>query len=473
MTLTETRSNAPNETQSIIAWTAIAAFFSLTGLLLLAKESNLLNLFFPAAAGIVAGLLYFRHSILFNGFSWWIWFSVAFVRRVSDWQGSFTEPSPILLAPYLAMGFTVVTLWKYAPRTHRQQGGAFVAAAGAVFFGICVAIVNGTSPANAVIVLLDWLIPVSYGFHLFVHWRDYPSYRQNLQSCFAWGIFLMGLYGLYQYLVAPAWDTSWLTKSGMITANGYHDAEALGPMAIRVFSTMHSVEPFAVVAIAALLMLLSFNHPLRLPALILGHLALLLTMMRSAWIGWLVGILSLFGSLTAKSQLRFIATCVVLLLLGLPVITMEQFSGNIVDRLQTLANVQADSSVAGRTEYFGRIIDTALMALIGDGLSRNSADNSLLVMLLQMGWVGTLPYFGGMLLLSYQMLSSPEGRTDPFVGAARAIVISSFSRILANNLNFGVPSVVLWGFLGIGLASAKYYHYQRIYEEYNLDFTDD
>jgi hypothetical protein len=82
---------------------------------------------------------------------------------------------------------------------------------------------------------LEWLTPILFGFHLFIHWRHYPSYRQNIQRIFLWGVLVMGVYGVLQYLVAPEWDRFWL-----INVKAFGSAE---PLAIRVFSTVNSPGP--------------------------------------------------------------------------------------------------------------------------------------------------------------------------------------------------------------------------------------
>ncbi len=449
------------------AWGAILVLIVITAGGVFGGAGKLLNLVFPASACAVGGFLYFRYPILYNGFSWWIWFLVAFVRRLVDWRTGYTDPSPILLAPHLVMGFTFITLWKQLPSSYRQGSLPFVWAVVAVLYGFCMALINRSVPV-AVISLLDWLIPIAYGFYLFVNWRDYPNYRQNLQNVFVWGALIMGAYGVYQYLVAPAWDMAWLNDSKMVTANGYHDKAEAGPMAIRVFSTMHSVEPFGSVITGAALILLSTKGLIQFPASALSYLALLLTLMRSAWIGWFAGLLTLFSSVKAQFQMRLIVIFLAIIMCMLPVATMDQFSDNIGNRLQTLSDVQEDGSAAGRQDAFKESIGSALASFTGEGISRESYDSTLLVLLFYLGWMGTVPYLGGMVLIIVKLFGSKESYRDPFLATSRAIVVSALARILVNNIAFGVSSVLLWGFLGIGMAGVKYHQHQRILGESNV-----
>ena len=86
-------------------------------------------------------------------------------------------------------------------------------------------------------------------------------------------------------------------------------------------------------------------------------------------------------------------------------------------------------------------------------------------MLFSLGWFGTIPYLGGIMLLLFKLFQGSEGRFDTFAGAARAIAVSSFLvQIGLNPLTMGSFAMVLWGFVGVGMAAHKYYLYQRTVE---------
>ena len=164
-------------------------------------------------------------------------FSHRLFRRVADWKSGFTEPSTILLAPYLVTLIAVITLWQKLFKIHRQSSLPFILALVAVTYGFLVGLIN--EPVGTVVIgVLDWLTPIVFGFHLFVNWRNYPSYRQNIQRVFVWGVLIMGVYGIIQYLVAPEWDLLW-RKNAEFTSSGPIDSTE-----IRVWSTMASPRPF-------------------------------------------------------------------------------------------------------------------------------------------------------------------------------------------------------------------------------------
>ena len=437
------------------AWTAILMLSFLTVALILAGAGKILNLAFPAGALAVGAFLYFRYPILYNGFMWWIWFLVALVRRLADYHSSYTEPSPLLLAPYLVTGVTIITVFQHLPKAHRQGGLPFVLPLIGVFYGFLVGLIN-MPPFTVTKSLLDWLPPLTYGFHLWVNWRNFPSYYQNIQRTFVWGILGMGVYGVIQYLVSPEWDRLWLINSGMITQGTPE------PLGIRVWSTMHSTEPFSAVMAGGLLLL--FNKPgvLNLWASGSGYLAFLLSMARSAWIGWFAGLLTLASSLKAKYQMRLIIILMVMAVLVVPLATMEQFSGKLGDRFATFSNLEEDGSAQARQETFKNMIGPALTNFVGDGIGTSGMDSALLSTLISLGWLGTICYVSGLLMLVFRLFQGGNNSSNLFLGTARAIVISCLVRIPVNPTSIvGAGGMLLWGFLALAIASQKYYQNQR------------
>src|SRR5919202_1555595 len=116
------------------AWTAILALVLFSALCIVAGAGKILNLAFPMGAFAVGVLLYFRYPILYIGFSWWILFLTPLIRRLADYRSGFTDPSPILIAPYLVIGITLVTCWQYFPKTARQGGLPFILSFAGVFY---------------------------------------------------------------------------------------------------------------------------------------------------------------------------------------------------------------------------------------------------------------------------------------------------------------------------------------------------
>ncbi len=441
------------------AWTAILGlliFSALSGLVGLGK---ILNLAFPVGAFAVAIFLYFRYPILYLGFTWWIWVLTPFIRRLADYRSGFTESSPILLTPYLVTLVTLVTLYKHLPKAHTQGGLPFVLSLASLFNGFLIGLIN-KDPVSVTISLLEWLSPVILGFHIFVNWRNYPSYRQNIQRIFIWVVLITGVYGIVQYLVAPEWDRIWLMNAGISSA-GFPK-----PLGIRVWSTMNAPGPFADMMMAGLLLLFTNQGSLRLPASAAGYLSFLLSLVRSSWLGWFVGVFTLTTSLKSSLQIRLIITIMVMAVCIVPLATIEPFSEVIQSRITSLSDVENDGSARARQVHFEYLIGTALRSFHGEGIGGTGYDSAILRLLLRLGWLGTIFYMSGMLLLLFSLFQSSESKLDPFVGSARAITLGMFAQIPLGTPMLGVRGVILWGFLSIGLAARNYYQHQNLKQIY-------
>lgn len=469
---------------AVQGWLAILALVAFTALGVLVHVGGLLRLAYPAGCFLVGAFLYLRHSILYLGFTWWIWFLSPWVRRLIDLHSGWVDPSPVLLAPFLTTLVTSLTLLRYLPRAYQQGGLPFILPLSAVLYGFLVGLVNALVPTGligennpsvvaVIVALLNWLTPILFGFHLFINWRHYPSYRQNLQRTFIAGVLVMGFYGVLQYLIAPEWDNFWL-ENQETEVFGYPE-----PFEIRVFSTMNSPQPFAYVIASGLVLIFSARGVPRFFAAGAGYLSLLLSLVRSAWMGWFVSVLLLIPAFKPRLQMRLILTLLVMALLVIPLATTEPFSQVISGRMESLIDVQQDESYSARSDGYNQLLGLAVTEFIGKGMGGafssdplGGNDSGILTLLFLLGWVGTLPYVAGLVLMLFKMAQPVEGGIDSFVGTSRAIVLGAFVQIGLNNVMLGVFGMVLWSFLGIVLAAQRYYGYQRFLQRKAINETD-
>ncbi|MBA3921665.1 MAG: O-antigen ligase domain-containing protein [Nostocaceae cyanobacterium] len=460
--------NAPADSrfgQSIPGWLAINALLLFSAVCYLSGAGALLRLVFPPLSLAVGIFLYVRYPVLYVGYSWWLWFLIALFRRMIDYRSGWDKQGVILIAPYLVSLITLATLFRYLPKSFRMGGLPFIISFAGVFYGFLIGLVS-YSPILVFRNMLDWITPVLFGFHLFVNWRHYPQYRQNAQTVFLWGVLLTGTYGLVQFLIAPEWDRFWLLKSEL-TSMGHPE-----PFGIRVWSTMHSPAPFTTVMMAGLILLFSSNHPLRLPASVAGYLAFLLSLVRAAWGGWVIAVLSLLSTLKPKLQMRLMLTILVLVLCVVPLTTIEPFSKIISERFQSFSNLKQDQSYNDREANYDRKLSLALSNGLGNGIGgtwvlneKNGKlepiviDSGILDTFFALGWFGTIPYFGGMMMILYKLYQGSESRNDSFANAARSIGLSVFLQLIFSSLMLGLSGIVLWGFMGIGMAANKYHQH--------------
>jgi hypothetical protein len=457
----------PQESQQpLLAWIVILLFVLFTTVCISIGAGSILRPAYIVLSFAIAIFLYLRYPTFYIGFTWWIWFLTPLISRLIDYRSTFDESRLILLSQYLVALVPLHTLLKDLPKSYRQGGLPFILAFMGVFYGFMIGLVK-TSPMTAGRSVLDWLIPIPFGFYLFVNWRNYPQYRQSIERTFLWGVLVMGAYGVVQYLVAPEWDRFWLISTKLTS---FGDPE---PLALRVWSTQSSPGPFAVTMMTGLLLLLNGKGLLSFAAAGAGYLSFLLTMVRTLWGCWLVGLLTMLTSLKPRLQMRLIITILVMAVCVVPLVTMEPFAGAINARLQTLSNLEKDDSARVRQKIYEDGITKAMTNGLGNGIGNTFVvdkdgilrpiviDSGFLEMFFTLGWFGAIPYLGGLILLLYQVLQYSEFRFDSFMAASRAIGISCFAALPGGSAMLGLSGMVLWSFLALAMAAHKYYQHQR------------
>lgn len=448
------------------AWTAILVLFIFTALGILAGAGSILRVAFPLGSLLVGIFLYQKYPIFYISFTFWLYFLTPLIRRLIDYWSGWVNPSPVLLAPPVVAFITLATVAKRLPQSIRFGGLPFLLAFAGVGYAFTIGLIR-SSPVVATRDLINWLAPLSFGFYLLVNWRHYPKYRQNIQRTFLWGVLIMGIYGVIQYLVAPEWDCFWLVESGMTSSAGSPE-----PLKIRVWSTMNSPGPFAAAMMVGLILLLSSSSVMRFPAAGFGYLSFLLAIVRSMWGAWLVALIIFSASLKSKLQLRLIITLLVLALLVIPLANMEPFSERISTRLETFSNLEEDNSAQARQELYRNHIDDALFNYQGTGIGQAfrldengqpiniPIDSGIIALFNTLGWFGGVPYLGGVILLIWKVSQTKEVKFDPFLSCCRAIGISFLLLIVIANSLVGFGGLMFWSFSTLTLAGYKYYRNQ-------------
>lgn len=441
-------------------WIPIALLVVFTALLLLVRAGAILKFAFPLGALLVSLVLYGKYPVHYTGFCWWLLFLAPWTSRIADYQsGVYDEQRLILSAPYLAILVIFPDFIRYLPRLHRQKSGLLFALSFiGIFYSACIGLINN-SLFGVFKSLLEFLTPLMFGYYFYKNWKNYPAFAQNVQHVFRLGVLVMGLYGMVQYVQAPELDRFWLSK---IIETGSYAFGTPEPLGIRVYSTMHSPGPFAVFMMAGLLLSFDGKGILQLPSAAAGYLSFLLSLVRSAWGGWFLGLMVLFSASKPKLQMRLIITVVVMFICVAPLTLMEPFSEVINSRLQTLTDVANDGSAVGRQDIYATELPRALTSWIGKGLgSGQGFDSAVLDTLINLGWLGTIFYIGGMLVLVYRLFQSSIDNRDPFINASRGIVMGMMMQLLFGNVLIAPSGIILWGFLGLGIAGCRYREQQQ------------
>ncbi len=436
-------------------WTAILIFILLTTIFSILGAGKIVNFGFPIISFVTGSFLYFNYPILYHGFTWWLLFLTPFIRRYADYHSGFTNPSPILLAPYLVILISSYTLWQELPKKTDKGKIPFIVSILGVIYGFSIGLIQNP-PVQVCIGFLDWLCPILWGFYLYINWRNFAQYKQNTQKVFLWGVLVTGSYGVIQYLVVPEWDRYWRLQTDFVTAG------VPEPLTLNIFSTMNSNGPFAMAMMAGLLILIGSKGELRFLAISIGFLAFFLSNVRSAWVAMVIAFLVSINSLKPKQQIYLIITTLVILSLAVPLLTMEPFAHKIGDRLGTFSNLENDGSATVRIAHFVDTIGETLAEFIGKGIGSQGFDNALLILFLHLGYIGTVFYVGGLFQLYFTLFQRNISRFDSFVGSIRGITIATASLFMLGPIMLELSGIILWGFLGLSLAAEKFYQEQAI-----------
>lgn len=405
---------------------------------------------FPFAALAAGAYLFFRHPVVYIEFAWWLWYVTPLLARLVDLQEGWDPARWMISAPFLVTGVSAVTLIRRARLLRLPFFLPFLLTGAALFYGIGIGLIKNPMP-QVLPALLEWAVPVLFGFHLAASGERYDDLSRATQRAFFAGILLMGGYGIFQYLEAPSWDRHWLIEAGV---KSFGSPEPLG---IRVWSTMNSPGTLSMYLMAGLILLLNARGFLRVAAMGLGSMALLLTLARSAWGALLIGATFLLLRSEGSRKSRSIAVLAALAAALFSLSLSEPFAGILSARFETFANLKEDGSLLERLDIYERGLEAVLAEPIGQGLGRivseELIDSAFLDMFLTLGWPGALLYLAGLFLFIIQIVVQGRRQSDPFVAAATAIVLAVTPLLLIASHMIEAAGVLFWAMMSFPLAA--------------------
>jgi hypothetical protein len=441
---------------------AILAFAAVNGGLLAVGAGALDRVVFLITSLLTGCILNTVDPPLYVEFTLALWMFCPFIRRVADYEGGFREPSIFLLVPFLVTLISAVR-WRGLLRRHtRGLILPLVLIACAVLVGVNVGLLNGevTRTAQA---LVDWVTPICFGLYLAQLYPQYPrlkaAVQRNLLVCGC----IVGIYGVYQFLVAPPWDCAWMKNIYIdLVPPSFGQPEPLG---IRVFSTMNS--PGVLSTWLMVILSIAVSQPgwkgLCVAAPVAA--AFLLSQDRTSWIGWLISMLVLLilpakatGAVIRRRVLWIIASVMVV---GSFLLFTPPFDQIVAQRLNTLSALDQDGSVAERVGEYKWVLDYMEREPLGMGIvsapsfNRMPVDGGPMHLLLAYGWPGAFLFSTGLAALFFPMLFTPVP-TDTLAAAARAVLCGLSFQFLSGNVLIGPQGILFWGCLGIFFSSTYY-----------------
>jgi len=370
-----------------------------------------------------------------------LWLFVPEIRRVIDWRrGGYSSISIIAILPLLASALFAIPVlaggaWK---RINPRLRTIFAVWFGVYFYGLVVALLNGNVVAGGYD-FLSVVLPIFPGMWLASLGEQRDTILRRVSTALLVLSIPISVYGLYQYAVLPIWDSLWMIASKQTS---------IGPpipYSFRIFSTLNSDGPCASVLTLTIVMnlwRLRLKHAAWYPVFALNIVVLVLTLVRSCWIGLIIGLLVYLvverKRMNSMLGLAAIAAVCIGVAAMAPTILGSGFdSKGVVDRFNSFGSLQDDPSANDRVDTLSVVWD-ALRNPVGDGLGvtgvaakLSSADQIAAVLdngyIAQLVEVGVLGFIGFLYVLvstfGFSVLNALRGSPSAAISAATLAVM--------------------------------------------------
>lgn len=434
-----------------------AGLFGVLLLLGLSPFGRVLNyIFTPAVAAMGLALLYMR-PVSYLGFTMWVWMLTPFYRRLADVHGGYTDASLVMLAPIvvtICCGLSIARNFRHgSPKALWPYVGMMAVLIYGFFSG---ALQNGLPAAT--LALLNWALPILFALHILTAPEDADEKARQIMLAMVWGGLVIGVYGLIQYLIMPAWDAEWMRGSAL---------QSIGapiPRMVRVFSTLNSPGPYAQFVAASALIAIATRSRMRWGSILFSLIGLLLSLVRAAWGSWAIALVMLFFWSNVRQKVAFAATALAAILVITPAIAFSPLGETISARFATLSNTSSDTSYLERVDLYRRFSSTALSSIAGVGLGRtgvisarlsgqnpdavdatNNIDSGVLEIFFTFGLLGAVFL---MMFAAIYVTSWPD-RSNPFGISAMVVAVSCGPLLFFGNPLTGASGMLLYPFVAL------------------------
>ncbi len=432
------------------------AFGILTAVLLLLGAGGGVRLLLPPITIALGILLFFRARELYVDFVLWCWFLSPFLRRVVDLQAGWKDPSVILLIPYVVALIAPACDWKRLAFGSLRSAAPYIAALVAIAYGTLRGM--ALQPPQAVISgLLFWAVPI-----LFAWWCasadpfERLQIAQSTRRSFLSGLFLIGAYGILQFVIDPSWDRNWLLQLGTTT-----DVTSMGvpePYQIRVFSTLNSAGVCGLFLAAGLLLLTPLRGWRVTLAIACSFGCLMLTQVRSAWLCLLLG-LTLMTLWSFKDALKTLAIVALTTAVFSPVLIAGPARDLLQARVSSVTTANDDASLVERRRGLAQAVNLIGESPAGLGIGVKESiiandgsfslhDNGFIEAFLSLGWAGGAVFLLSLLALVFAPLDSLRIE-EVSARAARIAAAALLTQVAFGSVFLGASGFLLWSFLAL------------------------
>jgi putative inorganic carbon (HCO3(-)) transporter len=401
---------------------------------------------------LMMGALFIHHvkPIAYLPYMLVVWSVYPELRRLLDWSyGTYSDTPVMTLAPFLVSLTMLIPIIKGFRKLSRSSRAVLATALFIFVYGLIIGIprFGGVAAGFEFINYISPLLVVPY-----VNASDFKSSARDIWlKSFSGIAVIVGIYGILQYFLIPPWDAFWMNEAGM-TSIGHSE-----PMMVRVFSTLNSPGPAGVYFSFALAVMV-MNKKWRafgVVGILIVVFALLLTLVRSSWIGLAAMIIAYFMQAKSKNKMKLVAMLAGLVLFYQFVLPNLPGSESIATRFESFGNLSEDTSYQERLAFSTQITSYISANPIGNGLGstglsaklNNTAlqdfDNGYLNIFYTFGLPGGLLFIGLLLFLLVYTFNNDSGYRE-YNHLAFATMVAVMFLLLSSNILPGVGGVCIW-----------------------------
>jgi putative inorganic carbon (HCO3(-)) transporter len=292
------------------------------------------------------------------------------LRRLVDWRGNFDPLNVFVVIPLLMLCPVAVFAFRRRSRL-RSRAFWFVMLAwlGGFLYATFIGAAHG-SIVQAFYAIGQFCLPATVGVWLMTCDETMEVAHARLaRALMIFGAVAAG-YGIFQYVVAPPWDTAWMQNVG---AESFGTPERFG---IRVFGVLNGPGVFGLflgTVIVFNLPYLRVRNRFNMVALLFMIVGLMLSLVRTAWLAVFIGI-AIFVWLSPRRLQAVLGVGAVALICGTAVFGVLVASpdagvgAKLAARFTTLSNIGEDPSTIERENTSQIALQQALDEPVGAGL---------------------------------------------------------------------------------------------------------
>lgn len=339
------------------------AMFAALFVLGVSPLGGLLNYGFTPLIVLLGGAMLLFTPRHYIGFVMWVWMLAPLYRRLADLHAGYNSTSVVLLAPLIVTLLSVVAIIRDRKWAQTADVTPYWVLVVLIIYGFFVGALSAGFLAAA-LALANWVVPVIFAIHVLTVPLSPAEKARVMLLALVWGGLVLGLYGLVQYLVLPAWDAAWMRDSQL---------ESIGapfPRMVRVFGTLNHPGTYAQYVGAAVLAALATRSSLRGPALVAAAIGTLLSLVRAMWGAMAIGLLIYLMLANAKQKANLIMALAGMTVVTVALIAVTPLGDTVIRRVDTLSSTTSDASYLERADLYNRFSSTIFSSIMGVGLGQ-------------------------------------------------------------------------------------------------------